>query len=120
MLAIATLRPGLTVSAFDASLRAHLAGVGLSYPHHSGHGIGTSVHEWPRMVPDEGAMIEENIVLMVEPGAYVAGVGGALRTHAARHRHWGGSADRFRDERSSVTPRLWGAEDGSRYPDAPH
>ena len=49
-----------------------------------GGGIGTSVHEWPRLVPDKGAMIEEDMVLMVEPGAYVAGVGGARREHMLR------------------------------------
>ncbi len=81
LLAIATLRPGISVKNFDAGLRAHMAGAGLSYPHHSGHGIGTSVHEWPRLVPDEGALIEQNMVLMVEPGAYVPGIGGARCEH---------------------------------------
>ncbi|MXU65020.1 M24 family metallopeptidase [Oceanomicrobium pacificus] len=38
-----------------------------------------SVHEWPRLVPDETALIEENMVLMVEPGSYVPGLGG-IRT----------------------------------------
>ncbi len=80
-LAIATLRPGISVAAFDATLRAHMQAAGYSYPHHSGHGIGTSVHEWPRLVPDEPALVEENMVLMVEPGSYVPGVGGARCEH---------------------------------------
>ncbi|MEV8467445.1 Xaa-Pro peptidase family protein [Fluviibacterium sp. DFM31] len=75
-LALSELRPGLRVCEFDARLRAHLKSQGYYYPHHSGHGIGTSVHEWPRLVPDETAMIEENMVLMVEPGSYVPGLGG--------------------------------------------
>lgn len=75
-LAIAELRPGLKVGDFDATLRAHMKSKGYEYPHHSGHGIGTSVHEFPRLVPDETALIEENMVLMVEPGSYVPGLGG--------------------------------------------
>jgi Xaa-Pro dipeptidase len=83
-LAIATLRPGLSVAHFDRSLRAHMQGAGYSYPHHSGHGIGTSVHEWPRLVPDEPALVEENMVLMVEPGSYLPGIGGARCEHMLR------------------------------------
>lgn len=75
-LAIATLRPGLRVCDLDAELRAHMAARGYSYPHHSGHGIGTSVHEWPRLVPDETAKFEQDMVIMVEPGSYVPGLGG--------------------------------------------
>lgn len=66
------------------SLRAHMQGAGFSYPHHSGHGIGTSVHEWPRLVPDEPALIEENMVLMVEPGSYRDGIGGVRCEHMLR------------------------------------
>ncbi len=73
------LRPGLSIGAFDSTVRELMAEKGYSYPHHTGHGVGTSVHEWPRLVPDEGALIEENMVLMVEPGSYVPGLGG-LRT----------------------------------------
>lgn len=83
-LAISTLRPGLSVAAFDATLRAHMQAAGLGYPHHSGHGIGTSVHEWPRLVPNEPALIEENMVLMVEPGSYQAGIGGVRCEHMLR------------------------------------
>ena len=76
-LAQCLIRPGLRVSDLDARLRAHMAGAGYSYPHHSGHGIGTSVHEWPRLVPNDDALIEENMVLMVEPGGYLPEIGGA-------------------------------------------
>jgi Xaa-Pro aminopeptidase len=83
-LAIATLRPGISVANFDKTLRAHMQEAGFSYPHHSGHGIGTSVHEWPRLVPDEPTLIEENMVLMVEPGSYLPGIGGARCEHMLR------------------------------------
>lgn len=75
-LAIAETRPGLRVCDLDRSLRDHMAAQGYTYPHHSGHGIGTSVHEWPRIVPNETAAFEEGMVIMVEPGSYVRGLGG--------------------------------------------
>ncbi len=74
--AISEIRPGLRANEFDAMLRQHMKSQGYSYPHHSGHGIGTSVHEFPRLVPDEDATLEENMVLMIEPGSYLAGIGG--------------------------------------------
>ena len=48
----------------------------LRNPLHIGHGIGTSFHEWPRLTPGNDAVLEEDMVLMVEPGAYEPGVGG--------------------------------------------
>lgn len=75
-LAISELRPGLRACDFDAQLRAHMKGLGYEYPHHSGHGIGTSVHEFPRLVHNETAVFEENMFIMVEPGSYVPGIGG--------------------------------------------
>ena len=47
-----SLRPGITAAEFDAGVRgAVVAAGGVDYVHHSGHGIGTSVHENPRLVP---------------------------------------------------------------------
>lgn len=72
----AEIRPGLSVSSLDAFLRDVVNSRGFDYPHHSGHSIGASVHEYPRIVPREAAIIEENMVLMIEPGAYVPEIGG--------------------------------------------
>lgn len=74
--ALTEIRPGLPVSRLDAMLRDVVRTSGFHYPHHSGHSIGTGVHEHPRIVPYETTIIEENMVLMVEPGAYVPDVGG--------------------------------------------
>lgn len=72
------LRPGLSARAFDALIReAVIAGGGTSYAHHSGHGIGVSVHENPRLVPGDETVLEPGMVVMVEPSSYAAGVGGA-------------------------------------------
>lgn len=74
--AVEILRPGLTAGEFDARVRGVVEGEGLANPLHIGHGIGTGVHEWPRLVPGHPARLEEDMVLMVEPGAYDPRVGG--------------------------------------------
>jgi Xaa-Pro dipeptidase len=71
-----TLRPGVTVAEFDRTVRAVFEGAGVSNPLHTGHGVGTGVHEWPRLVPDLDVALEEGMVLMIEPGAYDPEVGG--------------------------------------------
>jgi Xaa-Pro aminopeptidase len=74
----AELRPGITAAAFDDLVReAVLAGGGTTYAHHSGHSIGVSVHENPRLVPGDETVLEPGMAIMVEPSSYADGVGGA-------------------------------------------
>jgi Xaa-Pro aminopeptidase len=70
------LRPGITAGALDAAVRGVIDAAGLVNPLHIGHGIGTSSHEWPRIVPGNPAVIEPGMVLMIEPGAYDPRIGG--------------------------------------------
>mgnify|MGYP001097374287 CR=1 FL=1 len=70
------MRPGLAIAELDRRLREHVARSGYAYPHHSGHSLGTSVHEWPRIVPYEAASLAPGMVLMIEPGAYDPEIGG--------------------------------------------
>jgi Xaa-Pro dipeptidase len=74
--AVERLRPGITAGQLDAAVRGVVTGEGLSNPLHIGHGIGTSSHEWPRLVPGHSAGLQEDMVLMVEPGAYDPEIGG--------------------------------------------
>ena len=74
--ALEIMRPGLVIAELDAELRAHVGRAGFAYPHHSGHSLGTSVHEWPRLVPYEQAALEPGMFVMVEPGADDPEVGG--------------------------------------------
>ena len=68
------LRPGVVAREFDAQVRRFLSDAGYSpQPHHSGHGIGVSVHEAPRLVPNNEQCLQEGMVMMVEPGIYVPG-----------------------------------------------
>jgi Xaa-Pro aminopeptidase len=70
------LRPGIRANELDEKVRAVVRKSGFEHPHHTGHGIGAGVHEWPRIVARETAVLEPNMVLMIEPGAYAPGIGG--------------------------------------------
>jgi len=75
-LAIETVRPGLIIGDFDAVLQSVIIRNGYGYAHHSGHSIGTGVHEWPRIVGHERETLKEDMVIMVEPTAFDPNVGG--------------------------------------------
>lgn len=70
------LRPGVRACDVDAVVRQVIRDAGYEYRHHTGHGIGTGVHEYPRIVPEERGTIEAGMVLLLEPGAYDPAVGG--------------------------------------------
>jgi Xaa-Pro aminopeptidase len=63
--AIEAVRPGADAAAIDALARA-----GLDYPHHTGHGIGSSYHERPRLIPQASSSLREGMVLALEPALY--------------------------------------------------
>lgn len=68
--AIAYIRPGMLVGRLDEMMRH-----GLDYRHHSGHGLGTSFHEEPRVVPGSEYVLTPGMVLALEVGAYGEGYG---------------------------------------------
>jgi Xaa-Pro dipeptidase len=68
--AIDAVRPGVVAGDLDALVRE-----GLNYPHHSGHGIGTTYHEEPRIVPGWPTALEPGMVMALEPGLYGEGEG---------------------------------------------
>ncbi len=70
------LRPGLSARVLDGEVRRVLAAAGLSYPHHTGHGVGTEPQELPRIVPESTDTLEAGMVVAIEPGAYDPEVGG--------------------------------------------
>jgi Xaa-Pro aminopeptidase len=81
--AIDAVRPGVTASDVDAAARAVLGshGLGETFGHGTGHGLGLEVHEEPRLGRrrDEGPPPERlasGMVFTIEPGAYIAGWGG--------------------------------------------
>jgi len=73
-LAISLARPGAIAKEIDQSMRRFMADAGYPvYPHHSGHGVGVSGHEAPRIVPYNEEIIREGMVLLFEPGIYFPG-----------------------------------------------
>ncbi len=72
------IRPGVTAGAVDKAARGILTRHGLAryFTHSTGHGLGLEVHEKPRLAAGEKAILQEGMVVTVEPGVYVEGFGG--------------------------------------------
>jgi len=74
---IAAVKPGVKACDLDALMRGLIRKQGYPvYPHHSGHGLGASYHEEPRIVPYNGMALEPGMVVALEPGVYLPDVGG--------------------------------------------
>jgi Xaa-Pro dipeptidase len=73
-----TVRAGITGREADAPSRAIIDASEFKglFNHSLGHGIGLSVHDGGRMAPSSDLVLEENMVLTVEPGVYIPGKGG--------------------------------------------
>ncbi|HUJ32608.1 MAG TPA: Xaa-Pro peptidase family protein [Candidatus Acidoferrum sp.] len=72
------IRPGVLAQAVDAAARQVLKKSGLAriFTHSTGHGLGLEVHEAPRLGRGDQTVLEEGMVVTVEPGVYVEGFGG--------------------------------------------
>lgn len=68
-------RPGVSAGVVDGAIREQLATAGLECPHHTGHGVGVRAQEPPWFVPGNDSLLEEGMVVALEPGAYADGFG---------------------------------------------
>lgn len=77
-LALEAIRPGARAADVDAVHRAYLDRHGLwpHWRHHVGHGLGQRIHESPFLDVGDPTVLEPGMVLSVEPGLYVPGLGG--------------------------------------------
>lgn len=78
-LAAAALAPGKSSSEIDGIARKHIGAAGYAeqFGHGLGHGIGLNGHEEPRLTNMLGATtLQPGMVVTVEPGIYLPGVGG--------------------------------------------
>jgi Xaa-Pro dipeptidase len=74
---IDAVRPGVVSRDLDTLMRETIRDAGYEpYPHHSGHGLGTSYHEEPRIVPYNEMTLEPGMIVALEPGIYLPGIGG--------------------------------------------
>jgi len=71
--AIKALSPGINASAIDQIARDHLktAGLGSYFGHGLGHGVGMEVHEAPTVSYLSEDILEEGMVITIEPGVYI-------------------------------------------------
>lgn len=77
--AIECLKTGVKLADVDRAARSLIerAGYGAAFGHGTGHALGLEVHEWPSLSPRSAeAVAEPGMVLTVEPGIYMPGVGG--------------------------------------------
>jgi Xaa-Pro aminopeptidase len=52
------------------------AGFGKEFGHALGHGVGLRIHEAPRVSSKNEIVLQENMVITIEPGIYIPGFGG--------------------------------------------
>lgn len=75
---VAAVRPGATGDDVDRTVRRVLDGHGVGewFVHGTGHGVGLAIHEGPWLRRDSRDVLEEGMVVTVEPGLYRKGLGG--------------------------------------------
>jgi Xaa-Pro aminopeptidase len=75
---VAAVVPGASTGSVDRACRDHIAqaGWGEAFEHGTGHGVGLDIHEAPSVSQGATAILTPGVVVTVEPGVYLAGVGG--------------------------------------------
>lgn len=70
--------PGRPLADVDAAARSVIeeAGYGEFFVHSTGHGVGLELHERPAASQTAEGVLEEHMVMTIEPGIYVPGRGG--------------------------------------------
>ncbi len=76
--AVAAVREGVMTRQVDGAARRVLkkASLGKEFVHSTGHGLGLEIHEGPRVGKTDRTRLKAGMVITIEPGAYVEGVGG--------------------------------------------
>lgn len=73
--AINAAHSGMTGQELDLIARSIIddAGYGEYFGHSLGHGVGMEIHEMPAAAPSYNHILNENAVVTIEPGIYIAG-----------------------------------------------
>ena len=74
----AAVKPGAKCVDVDAACRQSLERDGYAeyFLHSTGHGVGLEIHEGPSLAPSSDGVLEPGMLVTIEPGVYLAGVGG--------------------------------------------
>ena len=77
-LAYSMLKPGIIMSEVDKKVRKLITekSYGDYIIHRTGHGLGITGHEAPYLAEGYDKPLEKNMVISVEPGIYIPGIGG--------------------------------------------
>jgi Xaa-Pro aminopeptidase len=72
------IKPGITGNEADSIPRDYIKekGYGDYFGHSTGHGLGLEVHEGPTLSSRSAQTLKPGMVVTVEPGVYIAGLGG--------------------------------------------
>jgi Xaa-Pro aminopeptidase len=75
---IQAVRPGIKAKSVDRVARdiITMSGYGKLFNHGLGHGLGLLVHEPPRVAKPSVDVLKPGMVITIEPGIYLPGVGG--------------------------------------------
>ncbi|OLS41729.1 Xaa-Pro peptidase family protein [Bacillus sp. MRMR6] len=75
---MAGIKPGITGKEADSLTRDYITekGYGEYFGHSTGHGIGLEVHEGPALSFRSDLVLEPGMLVTVEPGIYIPGLGG--------------------------------------------
>jgi Xaa-Pro aminopeptidase len=84
--ATAAVRAGVFSQEVDRAARDYIAsaGFGENFGHGLGHGVGLAVHEKPGFGKTTAMVLEENMVVTIEPGIYLPGWGGVRLENMVR------------------------------------
>ena len=77
--AIDAIKVGMSTRELDKIARDHITskGYGENFGHGLGHGVGLEIHELPNLSgKSEDFILQENMVITIEPGVYIDGFGG--------------------------------------------
>ncbi len=76
--AMRRIKDGVRAGEVDMAAREVIEeyGYGKYFPHRTGHGIGIGVHEPPYLRFDSQTILRKGMVVTVEPGIYIPGLGG--------------------------------------------
>ncbi|MDQ7982709.1 MAG: Xaa-Pro peptidase family protein [Spiroplasma sp.] len=78
MSGIKAVKPGINISIIDKICRDYITkkGYGDYFTHNTGHGLGIEIHEAPWVTKNQPTILQPGMVITVEPGIYLPGLGG--------------------------------------------
>ena len=83
---MAAVKAGVYSLEVDKVARDYIASAGYAdnFGHGLGHGVGLAVHERPGFGKTSAAVLEEDMVVTIEPGIYLPGWGGVRLENMVR------------------------------------